>query len=156
MEQDAFMEGQVEQYRALLNDAVAITHAERGMIVLRSVLTNECAEFLVTCNVDILPAPRSASPRDTYSEVQYLWKMMNEIIGQPEPVLTTNADMDAHYAGHGSILNWTLRSVLAVPLQKQGSVYGLLWCDLKIRQGVLTPDDLARVVALVRRFHAVI
>jgi hypothetical protein len=146
----------VAAYQMLLNNAIELTGAERGMIVLRSVLTNECAEFLVTCNVDDLPMPRLTSPNKGYTEAQYLWTIMNEIIGQTEPVLTTNANMDTYYVGQDSIIGWTLRSVAALPLQKQGAVYGLLWCDVRLRYGMFTKDDLARLVTLVQRFHAII
>jgi hypothetical protein len=44
---------------------------------------------------------------------------------------------------------------MLVPLKKEDAIYGLLWCDRHVKQGLFSQDDLARVAALVDQFHEI-
>jgi hypothetical protein len=157
MKPDKMTDELFAQYQALLEDAVAVTGAERGMIVLHDSAAEPPLGFLVTINVDQLPLPPPPPPAPVdheYTETEYVWEMLTQLIVHAQPVRTDNADPSCYFFRKVNIIDWSLRSILAVPLHKKDEIYGLLWCDQRVRNSIFTADDLTSLVDLVQHFHA--
>jgi PAS domain S-box-containing protein len=64
-----------------------------------------------------------------------------------EPILTTNAQADARFAGQESIVAYNLRSILCVPLKVKGALIGVLYADNRAREGLFGEKDRSLLAA---------
>ena len=62
------------------------------------------------------------------------------------PTLTDNASSDPRFQGQQSIVGFSLRSIMAVPLNARDDLIGVVYCDNRIFAGVFKEQDL-RLVA---------
>lgn len=58
-----------------------------------------------------------------------------------EPVLTTNAQADPRFGNQESIVAYSLRSILCVPLKVKGKLTGVIYADNKIKEGLFTDRE---------------
>ena len=59
--------------------------------------------------------------------------IVNEVIKNRQPVLTTNAETDPRFDGTESVVNFKLRSVMCVPLLYQADLLGVIYADHRLR-----------------------
>jgi PAS domain S-box-containing protein len=62
--------------------------------------------------------------------------IIQRVIDQGEPVLTTNAKEDPRFGGQDSIVGYNLRSILCVPLTAKSELIGVIYADNRIRTGI--------------------
>lgn len=140
----------IMNYQALLEAVMALSGADRGFVVLADLSTDEADQYVASHNLD--PAwfqPIQEKITDDQYARQVLLPMMFK---QHEPLLAHNAPTDDDGPRH-KIIGWVLRSIIAVPLKQEDTVYGLLWCDKSVAQkGVWTEQDLQQVAALVQAY----
>lgn len=143
------LERQRDQYRALADTAglvnssleleqvlnevmdtiIRLTGAERGYLMLRNEETDEL-EFRIARNVD----------RKTLnsSEFEISRSIVEEVAKTGEAVITTNAQQDQRFKHAVSIVGFSLRSILCVPLKVKGVVTGVIYTDNKLQSGLFT------------------
>lgn len=135
-------------YQTLLEEAVTTVKAERGFIVLYNALTHQLTQFVATHQFDaaLLLQPSESLSKD-YQIIQHALPIM---AGQKRPVLTHTCD-DKYFPmaanPNSRMADRVLRSLIVTPLRG----IGLLWCDVRFKNGLFQPYDLQAVIALAQR-----
>lgn len=116
----------------VMDAIIQLTGAERGFLVLLDDDGNLGVE--VARNVDQKTLESSA--------FGFSRTVTKRVIEQGIPIVTTNAQEDPRFAGQASVVNQSLRSIMANPLKLRGKVMGVTYVDNRIRAGIFTDDDL--------------
>ncbi|MCY3866891.1 MAG: GAF domain-containing protein [Chloroflexi bacterium] len=120
---------------------IVLTKAERGCIVLANDDTGEL-EFRVSSEGGLM-GPRMESS----DQPQISMSVVNEVMSTGEPLLADNAFKDERLSENQSIINFTLRSVLCVPLRYKERVIGVVYVDNRLVAGVFTERELNLMMA---------
>ena len=117
----------------LIDSAILLTGAERGFVLLQE----EAAEFdvVVARNID----------RENIKNKRYKvsYSIARQVVTQGEAVLTTDATEDDRYSQTLSVAHMKLRSVLCVPMARQGRVLGALYLDNRFQRSAFREEDQA-------------
>lgn len=116
-----------------MDTVIRLTGAERGYLMLRNELTGEM-EFRVARNLD-----REAIEQSGFTVSR---SVVNRVAETGEPVVTTNAQNDPRFAAQESIVSYSLRSILCVPLKLKDKIIGVIYADNRIRAGLFGPKEL--------------
>ena len=116
----------------VMDNIVKLTGAERGFLMLRS----DTGEF----QVEIARNWEQETIND--SEFALSRTILNRVVIDRHPVLTTNAQEDPRFEGQHSIVALNLRSILCVPLILKQELIGLIYADNRIRSGLFTRRHL--------------
>jgi len=117
----------------VIDAAIRLTGAERG--------------FLMLCDPDTgaldFRAARTAE-HETIDESAFEVSrtVVTEVIHTGDPVVTLNAQKDPRFVDKTSIVNYLLRSIMAVPLRARGRLLGVLYVDSRTRDVVFSSGDL--------------
>ncbi|GAB4470569.1 MAG: hypothetical protein Kow00124_06800 [Anaerolineae bacterium] len=113
----------------VMDTIIQLTGAERGYLMLRNETTGEM-EFRIARNVD----------RQTIdsSEFEVSRSVVRRVAESGEPILTTNAQEDTRFQFSESIVSYSLRSILCVPLLVRGEVTGVIYTDNKVQAGLFS------------------
>jgi PAS domain S-box-containing protein len=128
-----------EVLNQVMDTVVALTGAERGYIVMKNQHTSEL-EFTVARGMD-------QSQLDGSKGLVVSRSIVNRVADTGEPVLTDNASADAQFQGSESIANFSLRSIMAVPLKVRDEVIGVVYCDNRFFAGLFKPADMELLYA---------
>ena len=74
--------------------------------------------------------------------------IVNAVIEEKQPVLTTNAQADERFEEMASVMEHTLRSVVCVPLILRKDVIGVLYADHRMKDAQFGRDLLPLMIAL--------
>ncbi|MCC7209303.1 MAG: GAF domain-containing protein [Anaerolineae bacterium] len=121
-----------EVLEEVMDTVVELTGAERGYLMLR----DDKGEL------DLRTARNWDRETILDNEAIFSRGIANTAIEQKQPILTTNAQDDARFAGMQSVLSHALRSIVCVPLMVREQIIGVLYADNHIGQGVFNPDFL--------------
>ncbi len=113
----------------VMDTIIQLSKAERGYLMLRNEDTGEM-EFRIARNVD----------RETLasSDFEISRSIVQRVAEGGEAILTTNAQEDQRFQHAESIISYSLRSILCVPLKLKGEVTGVIYTDNKIHAGLFT------------------
>ncbi len=116
----------------VMDHIIHLTGAERGFLMLRDQDTGEL-EFKVARNMD----------RETLSgsSFEISLTIVNNVARDGQPIVTTNAQADPRFATQESVVAYSLRSILCVPLRVRDQVTGVIYADNRIRTGLFTERD---------------
>ena len=114
---------------------IVLTQAERGYIILKQPETGEL-EFRVSSESGVVGTGVTGGERPQISMT-----VVNEVISTGEPLRTDNAFKDERLASQQSIINFTLRSVLCVPLQYKDEILGAVYVDNRILTGIFSDRE---------------
>jgi PAS domain S-box-containing protein len=120
-----------EVLRIVMDNIIRLTKAERGFLMLR----NERGEFVT--HIARNWGQESLDP----SEFAISRSVVNRVVTDGQPVLTTNAQEDPRFGSQESIIIYNLRSILCVPLKVKGELIGVLYADNRIHAGVFTEAE---------------
>jgi PAS domain S-box-containing protein len=67
--------------------------------------------------------------------------IVNRVIDEGVPIVTTNAQEDPRFDGQASIIAYNLRSILCVPLKVKEKLTGVIYADNRIRSGIFTENE---------------
>ena len=116
-----------------MDAAIRLTGAERGFLMLYEDASGEFA-FRLARNA------KGESLDEDLFEVSR--SVVQEVAGSRSPVVTTNAQGDPRFANAESIVQFSLRSIMAVPLLVRGQITGVLYVDNKAKSGMFEEADL--------------
>jgi len=120
----------------VLDEALSLVGAERGLLVLRNV---QDGQFEVAAARHL---------KDVDSEESHFSKtLLRQVINSGETIITTNAQNDPRFSDQQSIMALAIRSVLAVPLATPGGIIGALYLDTQILTRIFDEDDLPIISA---------
>jgi PAS domain S-box-containing protein len=114
--------------RIVMDTIVRLTGAERGFLMLRD--AHGALNIRLARNWE----QETLEP----SEAALSHTVVNRVINEGEPVLTTNAQADPRFGGQDSVIALNLRSILCVPLKMKGEVIGVIYADNRVRTGLFT------------------
>ena len=120
---------------------IVLTQAERGYIVLKNDNTGEL-EFRISNESGVLGTGVTGGERPQIS-----MSVVSEVMKSGEPLLADNAYQDERLASNQSIINFTLRSVLCVPLQYKDETIGVVYVDNRLFSGIFTEREETLLVA---------
>jgi len=120
---------------------IVLTNAERGYIVLKNDDTGEL-EFRISSEGGLMGRDMTRSDRPQISMT-----VVNEVMSTGEPLLADNAFQDERLSENQSIINFTLRSVLCVPLRYKERIIGVVYVDNRLVVGIFTERELNLMMA---------
>ncbi len=120
---------------------IVLTNAERGYIVLSNEESGEL-EFRISSESGLMGPGAAAGDRPQISMT-----VVNEVINTGEPLLADNAFKDERLSENQSIINFTLRSVLCVPLRYKERIIGVVYVDNRLFAGIFTQRELNLLMA---------
>lgn len=128
-----------EVLRIVMDTIISLTGAERGFLMLK----DEKGEM--TVRIARNWEQESINP----SEAVISRSVVQRVISEGQPVLTTNAQEDPRFGGQESIVAYNLRSILCVPLHAKGTLIGVIYTDNRVREGIFreTERDLLSAFA---------
>jgi adenylate cyclase len=111
---------------------IQVTGAERGFLMLMDGSKGELA-FRVARNMD----------RETIagSSFEISRSIVNKVAEEGKPILTTNAQADPRFSTQASVVSYSLRSILCVPLRVKGNITGVIYADNRIKTGLFSEGD---------------
>jgi len=115
----------------VMDTIVRLTRAERGFLMLR----DEHGEM--TTRIARNWEQESINP----SEFAISRTIMQKVLDSGAPVLTTNAQEDPRFGAQESIVAYSLRSILCVPLNVKEELIGLIYADNRIRTGIFSENE---------------
>ena len=124
-----------------MEQVIALTKAERGYIVLTNDDTGEL-EFRISSEGGLMGPAMPSSDRPQISMT-----VVNEVINTGEPLLADNAFKDERLSENQSIINFTLRSVLCVPLRYKERITGVVYVDNRLVAGIFSERELYLLMA---------
>ncbi len=111
---------------------IEVTRAERGFVMLVDEATGDLV-FKVARNMD---RETIAGPAFEISR-----SIVNRVAEEGTPVLSTNAQADPRFRAQASVVSYSLRSVLCVPMTVKEKVIGVIYVDNRIKTGVFSQED---------------
>lgn len=120
-----------EVLRIVMDTIIRLVRAERGFLMLR----NEQGEFVtyIARNWE----QESLNP----SESAVSRTIINGVVADGQPVITTNAQEDPRFSGQQSIIMHNLRSIMCVPLKVKGELTGVIYIDNRINVGIFSEGE---------------
>lgn len=117
--------------RIVMDTIVRLTGAERGFLMLRD----------ESGKLDIRIARNWEQNTIDPSEFAISRTVIQRVIVEGNPVLTTNAQEDPRFDQQQSIIAYNLRSILCVPLKVKGELTGVIYADNRIRTGLFSESE---------------
>jgi serine/threonine-protein kinase PknK len=124
-----------------LDEAVALTRAERAFLLLRREgESTRRPEVVAARNLD----------RETIQKSRFRWSrsVAERVLESGEPLVTASATEDPALMGSRSVLDLGLRSILSVPVRSRSGVVGALYLDHRFEKGRFGDEDRELVQAL--------
>ena len=121
-----------EVLNQVMDHIIELTGAERGFLMLREDASGEL-EFRVARNVE----------RETIdsSSFEVSRTIIDQVANEGVAVVTTNAQADPRFATQDSIVAYSLRSILCVPLRVRERTTGVIYADNRIKTGLFSDRD---------------
>ncbi len=121
-----------ETLRIAMDSAIRLTRAERGFLML-----------FETGGALVFRLARDAHGETlTADQFEISRTVVQEVARSGTPVVTVNARQDPRFSMHDSVVQYSLRSILAVPLKVRGQIIGVLYVDNKARNALFTQSEL--------------
>jgi PAS domain S-box-containing protein len=120
-----------EVLRIVMDNIIRLTKAERGFLMLR----DEKGEFVT--HIARNWEKESINP----NEFAISRSVIERVVAEGQPVLTTNAQEDPRFGGQESIIIYNLRSILCVPLKVKGVLTGVIYTDNRIHTGIFNEAE---------------
>ena len=120
-----------EVLRIVMDTIVRLTGAERGFLMLRDDNGNLTTRIARNWEQESIDSSEFAVSRT----------VIDRVVNEGQPVVTTNAQEDSRFGGQESIIAYNLRSILCVPLKVKGELTGVIYTDNRIRTGLFTVNE---------------
>jgi len=115
----------------VIDTIIQLTGAQRVFLMLRN--ARDEMEIYVARNWE----RESLRP----GEYEISRTIVNQVVQHGEAVLTTNAQEDPRFDSMQSVVTYSLRSILCVPLKAKDDLIGVIYADNRIREGIFTESD---------------
>lgn len=120
-----------EVLRLVMDNIVQLTGAERGFLMLRDARGEMVTRVARNWEQESLAPNEFAISRT----------VVGRVVTSGEAVLTTNAQEDPRFGGTESIIAYSLRSIVCVPLKVKSELIGVLYVDNRIRTGLFSEAE---------------
>jgi PAS domain S-box-containing protein len=130
-----------EVLRVVMDTMIRLLKAERGFLMLKD--RNGSLRMRIARNWE----QESVHP----SEFSISHTVVNRVISESKPILTTNAQEDPRFGGQESVIAYQLRSILCIPLKVKDELTGVIYADNRIRSGIFTEHELELLTAFANQ-----
>ena len=117
--------------RIVMDNIIRLMKAERGFLMLRDETDELVTHIARNWEQEALDPTEFAVSKTIIQRVVTEW----------QPVLTTNAQDDPRFGSQESIILFNLRSILCVPLKVKGELTGVIYVDNRIHAGIFTEAE---------------
>ncbi len=117
--------------RIVMDTIIRLTGAERGFLMLRTGSGELSIRIARNWEQESIRPAEFAISRT----------IINQVVSSGEPIVTTNAQQDPRFDSQASIIAYSLRSILCVPLKVKKDLIGVIYADNRIKSGIFTPAD---------------
>lgn len=117
--------------RIVMDTIIRLTGAERGFLMLRDEDGELSIRIARNWEQESIKASDFAISRT----------VVNRVINEGIPIVTTNAQEDPRFDTQESVISYSLRSILCVPLIVKEKYTGVIYADNRIRTGLFTNSD---------------
>ncbi|MBX3064172.1 MAG: GAF domain-containing protein [Anaerolineae bacterium] len=124
----------------VMDTVISLTGAERAYLLMRREGSSE---------LSIRQARNWDQETLADNEVVFSRSIINRALEMRAPILTTNASDD--YGGAQSVMAYSLRSVVCIPLLLRDQVIGVLYADNRLGQGVFSQDSIPLLEAFANQ-----
>lgn len=125
----------------VMDTIVRLTHAERGFLMLKD--QSGMLKTRVARNWEQESLP------DT--ELTFSSTVVNSVVENGKPLLTTNAQQDPRFVGQESVIAFNLRSIMCVPMKIKEEITGVIYTDNRIKTGMFGGKDLDLLVGFANQ-----
>jgi signal transduction histidine kinase len=117
----------------VMDAAITLTEAERGFLILAKP-GEEALDIRISRNIrsNLLKEPERKVSRT----------VIRTALESGKGVVTTNAQEDPRFSKQESVVSFSLRSILCVPLKARGEILGVIYVDNRAQSGLFTEEDL--------------
>jgi len=122
----------------VMDEVIAAIGAERGFVALQT-LGGE---------LDFRTARGMDQSTIDHPEFQISRGVVEEVVRQGEPVLTSDAQQDGRFSARHSVVDMCLCSILCTPLKLKDELLGIIYVDNRLAAGIFTNDDLELLSAI--------
>lgn len=126
----------------VMDTIIQLSGAERGYLMLRNEITGEL-ELRIARNMDRQTIDSSA--------FEVSRSVAGRVAESGEAIMTTNAMEDQRFQHSESIVGYSLRSILCVPLKVKGEVTGVIYTDNKSLSELFTEQTRELMVAFANQ-----
>jgi signal transduction histidine kinase len=126
----------------ILNRAITLVQAERGFLVLWDKVSED---------FEIVVARQFEPHKRNDAEAEISRRLIQNVLTHREPVITINAQDDPRFKGSESIVTYSIRSVLAVPLIFKTELIGAVYVDTRFGLRQFQDTDLALLDAMANQ-----
>lgn len=116
----------------VMDTIIRLTGAERAFLMMRDENSGEM-ETLVARNWERVSLDDE--------EIQISDTIVGQVVTSGDAVLTTNAQTDPRFDKMESIVSFSLRSILCVPLKVKGKLIGVIYADNRAREGLFKEKE---------------
>jgi adenylate cyclase len=116
----------------VMDTIIRLTGAERAFLMMRDENSGEM-ETLVARNWERVSLDEE--------EIQISDTIVGQVVTSGDAVLTTNAQTDPRFDKMESIVSFSLRSILCVPLKVKGKLIGVIYADNRAREGLFKEKE---------------
>jgi adenylate cyclase len=116
----------------VMDTIIRLTGAERAFLMMRDETCGEM-ETLVARNWERVSLDDE--------EIQISDTIVGQVVTSGDAVLTTNAQTDPRFDKQESIVSFSLRSILCVPLKVKGKLIGVIYADNRAREGLFKEKE---------------
>ncbi len=134
-----------EVLRIVMDTIVRLTGSERGFLMLNE--PGKSASEGLTIRI----ARNWEQESINETEFAISRTVIQRVISDGQPVVTTNAQEDPRFGGQESIIAHHLRSILCVPLKVKGIITGVIYTDNRIRTGIFTETERDLLMAFANQ-----
>ncbi len=120
-----------EVLRIVMDNIIRLMKAERGFLMLRDETGELVTHIARNWEQEALDPSEFAVSRT----------IIQRVVSEGEPVLTTNAQEDPRFGSQESIIIFNLRSILCVPLKVKGELTGVIYVDNRIHAGIFSDAE---------------
>ena len=118
--------------RIVMDQIIRLTGAERGFLMLREP-GRKPGDELVT---KVARNWEKESLNSTESAISQ--SVVKRVFQDGQPLLTTNAQEDPRFGSQESIIAFSIRSILCVPLKVKDVITGVVYADSRLKTGIFT------------------
>ena len=125
----------------VMDSLIALTHAERGFLMLRR------------RDGELIPVIARGIAHINLVEKEFAFSrtIVRRVADSCEPVLTTDAQEDPRFVDQVSIAAHQLRSIICAPLKIKDQLIGVIYVDNRARTGIFHESDLELVSAFANQ-----
>jgi len=124
---------------SIMDRAIVLVQAERGFLVLWNA---ERDDF------EVAVARQFSAGEADQAQVEISYNIIRRVMSTREPLMTTNAQEDPRFRSSTSIVAYSIRSVMAVPLIAKDELIGAIYVDTRVKARMYSTGDLSLLSAL--------